>query len=143
MKATACFLALSALFVTSLSAQMEAAFQRQWRTFHQQLLQDNVNGMISPEVAETLITHKEELAWKHRGMEARISATVVVGIEISKDGSVLHPIVLSGPRMLQQAVLDAVRKYKFKPYLINGKAFVRATWLSVEVSNYDADGNPK
>ena len=143
MKAAACFLVLSALFVKSLSAQTEAAFQRKWRTFHQQLLQDEVNGMISPEVAETLITHKEELAWKHRGMEARISATVVVGIEISKDGSVLHPIILSGPRMLQQAVLDAVRKYKFKPYLINGKAFARATWLSVEVSNYDAYGNPK
>jgi len=99
--------------------------------------------MISPEVAETLIIHKEELAWKHRGMEARISGTVVVGIEIPKDGSVLHPIVLSGPRMLQQAVLDAVRRYEFKPYLINGKAFARATWLNVEVSNYDAEGHPK
>jgi TonB family protein len=143
MKAATCFLALSALFVTSLFAQTEATFQHQWRTFHQQLLQDKVNGMISPEVAETLIIHKEQLAWKHRGMEARISGTVVVGIEISKDGSVHHPIVLSGPRMLQQAVLDAVRKYKFKPYLINGTAFARATWLSVEASNYDAEGHPK
>jgi TonB family protein len=143
MKATTRFLVLFALFVASLSAQTEAAFQHQWRTFHQQLLQDQVNGMISPEAAETLIIHKEELAWNHRGMEARISGTVVVGIEISKDGSVRHPIVLSGPRMLQQAVLDAVRKYKFKPYLINGKAFARATWLSVEVSNYDTEGHPK
>jgi TonB family protein len=143
MKAKICFLVLSTLVATSLSAQIEAAFQRQWRTFHQQLLLDEVNGMISPEVAETLITHKEELAWNHRGMEARISGTVVVGIEISKDGIVRHPMILSGPRMLQQAVLDAVRKYKFKPYLINGRPFARATWLSVDASNYDAEGHPK
>ncbi|MGA2216846.1 MAG: energy transducer TonB [Terracidiphilus sp.] len=143
MKAKTCFLVLSALFATSLSAQTEAAFQHQWRIFHQQLLLDKIYGMISPEVAETLIIHKEELAWNHRGMEARIAGTVVVGIEISKDGSVRHPIILSGPLILQQAVLDAVRKYKFKPYLINGEAFARATWLNVEVSNYDAEGHPK
>lgn len=143
MKAATYFFVLSILYATSLHAQTEAAYQRQWRTFHLQLVQDNISAMIEPEAAEKLIVHKEEIVWKHRAMEARISGTVVVGIEISKDGSVLHPVVLAGPRMLQQAVLDAVRKYKFKPYQINGKAFARATWLNVTVSNYDGQGNPK
>ncbi len=55
-------------------------------------------------------------------MAARVKATVVVKFEIDKIGNVLHPKVVSGPAMLQKPVLSAVRKYKYKPYLLNGTA---------------------
>jgi protein TonB len=76
---------------------------------------------ISAGVAEKLLVHKEEIQWHHAAMEARVMGTVVVDIEINAQGNVTYVHVISGPKMLRQPVLDAVRKYKYKPYLLNGK----------------------
>ncbi len=69
---------------------------------------------------EKLLTHKEEPVIPDTLMRARISATVVVLLVIDKNGNVSCPLVISGPQMLQQTTLDAIRKYKYKPYLLNG-----------------------
>jgi protein TonB len=46
--------------------------------------------------------------------------------------------VISGPLMLQKRVLDSVRKYEYKPYLLNGEAVnVETTvWVTLD-SNLD------
>jgi protein TonB len=69
-------------------------------------------------------------------MPPRIKATVVIGIEIDKNGNVLHPKVVSGPAMLSKPVLDSVRKYKYKPYLLNGKAVDVETTVWVTMDSY-------
>ena len=38
--------------------------------------------------------------------------------------------------MLRKAALNAVRKYKYKPYLVNGKAVEVETTTSVTIDNY-------
>ena len=53
-------------------------------------------------------------------MGARNMGTVVIAIEIERDGTVRHQIVLTGPKLLQHAAIEAVRKYKYKPYVLNG-----------------------
>jgi protein TonB len=68
-------------------------------------------------------------------MAARVTGTVVLAITIDKEGNVLHPKVVSGPKMLQKMVLDAVRKYKYKPYLLNGKAVEVETTVSVRLTS--------
>ena len=63
-------------------------------------------------------------------MPPRITGTVVVAFTLDKDGNVRQPTVISGPALLRKPVLDAVRNYKYKPYIQNGKAFeVEATAL--------------
>jgi TonB family protein len=52
---------------------------------------------------------------------ARVSGTVVLGAVISKTGFVEYLCVVSGPAMLQQAALDAVRSWRYMPYLRNGE----------------------
>lgn len=99
-------------------------------------MHDGVTIFLSPELAKDLLLHKEEIVWHHHGMEARVSGTVVVGIEISKNGDTLRPVIISGPLMLQQETLDAVKQYKYKPCLLNGKPQTVATILSIAVSNY-------
>jgi protein TonB len=59
-----------------------------------------------------------------------------VVIEIDKNGNVLHPKVISGPELLRKPVLDAVRKYKYKPYLVKGKAVKVETTVYVTLPNY-------
>jgi protein TonB len=50
---------------------------------------------------------------------ARVQGTVVLQATISKTGSIENLRVISGPAMLQQAALDAVKSWRYKPYLLN------------------------
>jgi len=64
-------------------------------------------------------------------MAARVTGTVVIGIDIGVHGEVLHPVLVSGPKILQQAALDSVRQYKYKPYTIAGKPVEVETTVSI------------
>ncbi|MFZ1014610.1 MAG: energy transducer TonB [Terracidiphilus sp.] len=53
---------------------------------------------------------------KAAGMEG----TVVLQATISKTGTIENLRVVSGPAMLQQAALDAVKAWRYRPYLLDG-----------------------
>ena len=91
---------------------------------------------VSPELAEKLIVHKAELACPRVAMPARFSGTVVVKVLIDTHGNVLQPRIISGPAMLRKTVLDSVRKYKYKPYLLNNTAVEMLSTVSVAVDSY-------
>ena len=46
---------------------------------------------------------------------------MVLHITISKTGAVENVQVVSGPAMLQNSALDAIRQYRYKPFLLNGE----------------------
>jgi protein TonB len=52
---------------------------------------------------------------------AHVSGTVVLHALISKSGTIDNLTVVSGPEMLRAAALDAVRTWRYKPYLLNGE----------------------
>jgi protein TonB len=62
---------------------------------------------------------------------ARIQGTVVLQATISKTGTIQNLRVVSGPPMLQQAALDAVRSWRYKPYLLNGDPVEVETTVNV------------
>jgi protein TonB len=62
---------------------------------------------------------------------ARIQGTVVLQATISKAGGITNLRVVSGPPMLQQAALDAVRSWRYKPYLLNGDPVEVETTVNV------------
>ena len=53
--------------------------------------------------------------------QARIQGTVVLHAVIGKDGSIENLTLVSGHPMLAPAAIDAVRQWKYKPYLLNGE----------------------
>ena len=60
--------------------------------------------------------------------KAGVSGTVVLTAVIGTDGLVKDLQVVSGPDLLQQAALDAVKMWRYRPYLLNGQPVeVRAT----------------
>jgi protein TonB len=105
-------------------------------SFCRKVQQEAMYISISAGVAEKLLIHKVDPIWNHQPMEARISGTVVVQFELGKRGEVLCPRILSGPKLLQQPALDAIRKYEYKPYLLNGEAVSVSTTASITTSNY-------
>jgi protein TonB len=52
---------------------------------------------------------------------ARIEGTVVLMAMIGKDGTVKDVRVESGLPILAQAAIDAVKQWRYKPYLMNGQ----------------------
>jgi len=62
---------------------------------------------------------------------ARIQGTVVLQATISKNGTIENLHVVSGPPMLQQAAMDAVRSWRYKPYLLNGDPVEVETQVNV------------
>ncbi|HEX4997196.1 MAG TPA: TonB family protein, partial [Terriglobia bacterium] len=52
---------------------------------------------------------------------ARISDTVVLSVTVTKDGSVSDVRVIRGHQLLQQAAVDAVRQWRYRPQMINGQ----------------------
>ena len=52
---------------------------------------------------------------------ARVEGTVVVEAVISKTGKLESLHVVSGPEMLRNASLDAIRSAQYRPYLLNGE----------------------
>jgi protein TonB len=53
--------------------------------------------------------------------QARIQGQVVLHAVISKDGSITGLNLVSGHPMLAPAAIDAVKQWKYKPYLLNGE----------------------
>jgi TonB family protein len=56
-----------------------------------------------------------------RALDARIHGDVVVEVRVGTNGSVLEARVLRSIPMLDQAALDAVRRWRYTPTLLNGE----------------------
>ncbi len=68
---------------------------------------------------------------------AHQGGTVVLHAIISKSGTIQSLSVISGPAMLQGAALDAVKTWRYKPYLLNGEPTEVDTTIMV---NFNLNG---
>lgn len=62
---------------------------------------------------------------------ARMQGTVHIQAIIERDGTIGHLKVLSGPPLLQNAALDAVKQWRYKPTLLNGEPVEVVTEIDV------------
>jgi periplasmic protein TonB len=62
---------------------------------------------------------------------ARIQGTVVVVATISKQGTVEHARVVSGPQMLAGAALSAIEQARYQPFKLNGEPVEVETTVNV------------
>lgn len=63
--------------------------------------------------------------------KARVQGTVILNAIIGKDGTVHKLKVVSGPKELRKSSTDAVRTWKYKPYLLNGNPVEVETTIHV------------
>jgi protein TonB len=76
---------------------------------------------VSAGVTSGLLVRKVNPVYPPLARQARISGTVVLRAVISKDGSIENLALVSGHPMLAPAAIDAVKQWKYKPYLLNGE----------------------
>jgi protein TonB len=89
---------------------------------------------ISAGVAGGLLVQKTAPVYPQMARDARVSGTVVIQATITKTGTVDNLRVVSGPVMLQKSALDAVRTWRYKPYLLDGEPVDVETTVSVTFS---------
>ena len=61
----------------------------------------------------------------------RAEGTVVLQAMISKAGTIENLRAINGPQVLQQAAIDAVKTWRYKPYMLNGQAVEVETTVNV------------
>jgi TonB family protein len=88
---------------------------------------------VPEEVARKLLLQHPKPVSPPLAQIARIYGDVVIHAIIGADGRILSLHVLSGPAMLQQAALNAVKQWTYKPYILNGEAVQISTTIKVSL----------
>src|SRR5580658_4917576 len=86
---------------------------------------------ISAGVAAGMLLQKTVPMYPPIAKAARVSGTVVLQATISKTGTIENLRIVSGPAMLQQSAMDAVRSWRYRPYLLNGDPVEVETTVNV------------
>lgn len=76
---------------------------------------------VSTGISEGMLIHRVEPVYPTIAARARIQGTVQLRAVIAKDGSIENLQVIGGHPILQQAALDAVKQWRYKPYILNGE----------------------
>lgn len=86
---------------------------------------------VSQGVTQGLLVHKVQPNYPPLARQARIQGAVVLQAEISKNGTIENLRVISGHPMLAPAALDAVKQWRYKPYILNGEPVEVETQVTV------------
>jgi len=86
---------------------------------------------ISAGVSQGMLLQKTVPLYPPIAKAARVQGTVVLQATISKTGTIENLTVVSGPAMLQQAAMDAVKQWRYRPYLLNNEPVEVDTTVNV------------
>ena len=80
---------------------------------------------------EAYLVHRVQPEYPPLAKSVRIQGEVVLQAVISRNGTIENLQVLSGHPMLVRAAVDAVRQWRYRPYLLNGEAVEVETQITV------------
>jgi len=78
-----------------------------------------------------MLIHRVEPVYPRMLGIAGIHGEVRLHAIIAKDGSIQSLTVISGHPLLAGAAIDAVRQWRYKPYILNGEAVEVETFVTV------------
>jgi periplasmic protein TonB len=86
---------------------------------------------VSSGVSTGMLVRKVPPSYPPLARQARIQGTVILQATISKEGSIENLQLISGHPMLAPAAIEAVKQWKYKPYLLNGEPVEVETQVQV------------
>ena len=87
---------------------------------------------VPPETMQQRITHRVMPDYPESARRAGLQGTVVLDAVVNAEGAVTQVKVVSGPEALSLAAVDAVRWWRYEPYLVNGRPATVETTVAVE-----------
>lgn len=82
-------------------------------------------------LSEAQLVHRVEPVYPRMAVLANMQGEVKLHALIARDGTIQSLSVSSGPPILAQAALDAVRQWRYRPYILNGQAVEVETFITV------------
>jgi periplasmic protein TonB len=92
---------------------------------------------LSAGAAFSLLIRRTAPVYPRIAKESGVAGTVVLAVHIAKNGTVEDLRVVSGPKMLQQAAVNAVRTWRYRPYRVNDQPAEIETNVAVDFSLTD------
>jgi protein TonB len=86
---------------------------------------------VSQGVTQGLLIRKIQPVYPPLARQARIQGSVLLQAEISKDGTIENLRLISGHPMLAPAAIEAVKQWKYRPYILNGEPVEVDTQITV------------
>jgi len=86
---------------------------------------------VSQGVTKGLLTYRLEPSYPTLARAARIQGIVVLTAIIDKNGNIENLQLVSGHPMLAPAAIDAVKQWRYKPFLLNGQTVEVETTITV------------
>lgn len=86
---------------------------------------------VSQGISQGLVVKKVNPEYPPEARRGRIQGTVVMHVIISKAGDVTTIEPVSGDPALVPAAIEAVKQWKYKPFLLNGRPFEVDTQILV------------
>jgi protein TonB len=76
---------------------------------------------VSQGISGGILAHKVQPAYPLQALPLRLSGAVILQATIGEKGKVDDVKVVSGPPLLTAAAIDAVRQWRYTPFLLDGK----------------------
>jgi TonB family protein len=86
---------------------------------------------INVKADSLVIVSKVQPVYPAEAKKNKVSGSVVLAATIGKDGTVEKLRVVSGPSALQRAATDAVKQWRYQPFLLNGNPIVVKSNITV------------
>jgi protein TonB len=80
---------------------------------------------------EGMLIRRVQPVYPEAAKAMRVQGAVVLQAIISKEGRIEHLQAIRGHFLLVQAALDAVRQWRYRPYVLNGEAVEVETQVTV------------
>src|SRR5271163_1703597 len=105
-------------------------WQKSWNELETRSLASSVGLRVSPETMEKRMVTKVDPVYPEAARVEKTEGLVVLDALIGSDGSVKRLRTISGPDLLVQSAKEAVRSWKYEPYLADGNAVEVETTIS-------------
>jgi TonB family protein len=94
-------------------------------------------GMLQPvnltqDLAEKLLLERVVPSYPVQAIQARLQGPVVLQAWIGRDGAIRELKLVRGSLLLGKAACDAVKRWRYKPYLQNGRAVEAQTFVTID-----------
>jgi periplasmic protein TonB len=83
------------------------------------------------ELTKGKLIHKVRPKYPEAAKKAHIEGTVILNVDIEKDGTIGYLEAVSGPAELIPAAIEAVRKWRYSPYLMKNEPIAVRTEIRV------------
>ena len=87
---------------------------------------------VPEQLSEKLLLEKVEPNYPEKAVRAGLQGPVVLQAWIGRDGRIRDLKLIRGSLLLGQAACEAVKQWRYKPYLLNGQAVEAETYVTVD-----------